>query len=261
MKYMDRVLFGCLALLLPISGFACTTAQWTSVSGGGAVTAASPPTFARYSELCALRVTNTGYVQDNSPDNHTTFIARFYVRPSLTGSGQVDLFVAYGAENGTLQRFKVSYDGANLDFHADGAQAGTVAAAGNLWHLVEVEYTSPGSTRFWVNSDATTAAPNGTFASASGSVESVRLGLPNGLGGFSASAATFDAYESHSSTPVGPLLRGDANADVDINILDFGFVRNEILGNSLAIGQPDCNRDGSIDILDFGCVRNIILGN
>src|SRR5690606_5979081 len=167
---------------------------------------------------------------------HTTFIARFYVRPNLTGNGQADLFAAYGDESGGSQRLKVSYDGANLDFHAAGAQAGTAAAASNLWHLVEIEYTSEGTTRFWVNADASSDDPTGTYPSATGAVSSVRLGLlatPTNLTG----APQFDAYESHSTTPVGPLLNGDSNGNGSITISDVTRIGSELNG-SLSPGQP-----------------------
>ena len=89
----------------------------------------------------------------------------------------------------------------------------------------------------------------------------VRLGAPQAAGFGDWTRLTFDSYQANRTLPVGPLLDADANNDLEINIFDFGFVRNEILGNSLATGQPDCNRDGEIDIFDFGCIRNIILGN
>jgi len=265
MKNMDRVLFGCLALLLPISGFACSTAQWTSNSG--AVVVGSPqtnPAVPRYSELCGMQITapNSGYVQDNSPDAHTQFIARFYVRPNIAGTGEVDLFVAYGAENGTLPRLKVSYNAATaaLGFHTSSTLAATTPAAAGLWHLVEVEYNSAGDTRFWVNSNAISASPIDTYPNASGVIESVRLGFPNAATGYTGTAQ-FDSYESHSSTPVGPLLLGDSNGNLSVNVFDMISIQNEILGTNLAVGQPDCNRQGTVNVFDMICVQNIILGN
>jgi len=258
MKYMDRVLFGCLALLLPISGFACSTAQWTAVSGAvvaesPAAPAASNSAPSRVSEQCGLRATGTGHVQDNSPSAHTTFIARFYVRPQLTGGTAADLFVAYSSETPSGQLLKVSYDGANLDFHSTGTTVlGTAPAVAGKWHLVEVEYVSAGNTRFWVNTNATSVVATGTYASATGAVEAVRLGLPGGLGGHTGHA-NFDAYESHSSTPVGPLLIGDSNGGGTISIADATNAIGELNG-TLAIGQPDCNESGVVTIADATCI-------
>lgn len=264
MKYKERVIFGCLALLLPISGFACSTAQWNGGTSG-AVAVGSPTDVTpihRVSEFCAMQAINTGYVQDNSPSAHTTFIARFYVRSTLTGGGAADVFVAYSAENGTGQLVKVSYDGANLDFHSNsGTVLGTVPATPGNWHLVEVEYTSAGQTRFWVNANAVTnnGSPTGNYTSATGAVESVRLGLPNGLGGFAGGGVSFDGYESHSTTPVGPLLIGDANGSGTITTGDYISVQRDILG-TLQSGQPDCNLSGSVTTGDYRCIQQKILG-
>jgi hypothetical protein len=256
----ERVFLGVLTLLLPASGFACSMSQWDTPTGVGAVIVGSPqtgPAVPRYSESCGLQVTapSSGHVQDNSPDGHTQFIARFYVRPNLTDvSGtQADLFVAYSDEAGASPLLKVSYDGANLDFHAAGAPVATVAAAPGLWHLVEVEYNSAGNTEYWVNTNAESVAATGSYASATGAVSSVRLGLPNGATGFTGSAQ-FDAYESHSTTPVGPLIACDADGsdNPDININDVLAVITERFGQPsvLAAGQPDCAPNGTIDIND-----------
>ncbi|MDZ4730820.1 MAG: hypothetical protein SH820_12860 [Xanthomonadales bacterium] len=192
-------------------------------------------------------------MQDNSPTAHTTFITRFYVRPQLTGGAQADLFIAYSAETPSGQLLKVSYDGANLDFHAAGAGVlGTAPAEAGKWYLVEVKYVSAGNTTFWVNTDANTVAATGTYTSATGGVEAVRLGLPNGLGGHTG-YVNFDAYESHSTTAVGPLLIGDSNGNGSITIADATNAIGELNG-TLAVGQPDCNSSGVVTIADATCV-------
>lgn len=263
-NYREKFVIGCLAVMLPVSGFACSMAEWDTPTGVGAVIVGSPQTattVARYSEFCGLQVTapNTGHVQDNSPDGHTQFIVRFYVRPNLTGTGQVELFAAYGDEAGGSPKVKVSYDGTNIEFHADSGPVASksVAAAKNLWHLVEIEYNSAGSTRYWVNADSA-GAESGSYTSASGPISSVRLGLlPGTLAGFSGGSAQFDAYESRSTTPVGPLLNGDANANGSITIADVTKLGGELNGN-LANGQPDCNRNGAVSITDVTCVAGLL---
>ncbi len=259
-KYMERCFIGILAIMAPISGFACSMAQWSSTSG--AVVAESPLAPApansnpsRLSQACGLRATNTGHVQDNSPSAHTTFIARFYVRPQLTGGSEADLFVAYSAEGSppTGQLLKVTYSGTQLKFYAAGAGVlGSAAADAGKWHLVEIKYVSAGNTTFWVDTDAKTVAATGTFASATGGVEAVRLGLPNGLGGHTG-YANFDSYESHSTTPVGPLLIGDSNGSGAISIADATNAIGELNG-TLAAGQPDCNSSGVVTIADATCI-------
>ncbi len=261
MRNMDRVIFGCLlvaGLAVGSSAMACTTDGWLGGASGG-TQVGSPTTISRVSELCALKLAATGHVQDNNPA-HTRMIARFYVWPQLSGTGTADVFVAYDNEAGTGPLFKVSFDGTNFIFDATDAGGGSgSAAAVSGWNLVEVDYNSDSNTfSYWLNSDATSDSADGSFASGAGTVQAVQLGLPNGLGGLTGSAS-FDSYESHSTTPVGPLLIGDANADDTVNIFDYSAVQQDILGN-LQMGQPDCNLDGSVNIFDYSCIQQVILG-
>jgi hypothetical protein len=262
MKNMDRVIFGCMMVfgLLP-GAMACTTDSWNG-GASGLATADSPPAVARVSEFCGLRLTGIGHVQDNNPDAHTQFIARFFALVQVTGSGQADLFVAYPNETPSNSLFDISFDGSNFDFDASGAGGGTgTTAAQSGWNLIEIEYNSGGTFSFWVNADATVDPVTGSFAAGSGAVDAVRLGLPNGLGGFSGGAVTFDDYESHSSTPVGTVQFGDANGDGNVNSGDTVSIINENLGDVLASGVPDCNRDGNVNSGDTVCIINQWLGS
>jgi hypothetical protein len=271
MKNMERVIFGSILLIglgFSLQTQACTTDKWLGGTSGipGNGEAGSPTAISRYSVFCALAITGTSYVQSNAA-SHTRYIGRFYVYPNVSGSGEVDLLVAYADQGGASALFTISYDGTDFIFDAGGAGGGsgnTPASSG--WNLIEFEYDSDGSTfNYWVNEDwdfnaLSYAAPTGSFASGSGTVDSVRLGAPNGMGGL-AGTITFDAYEAHSKTNVGALLAGDAKGDDTINIFDIVFMRNEILANGLASGQPDCTLDGKVNIFDIVCARNIILGN
>ena len=49
--------------------------------------------------------------------------------------------------------------------------------------------------------------------------------------------------------------RGDANADGNINAVDYVAVRNN-LGSTDAPPYVDCNDDGAINAVDYVCVRN-----
>ena len=271
MKFMDGVIFGCLLLCglgaSPLAQ-ACTTDGWSDVTGlsttlfVGQPNSSSPNTTPRYSELCAMRLTGTGSVRDLSPD-HTRLRARFYVLFSqlTNATGTAVLLRAYPNETDTSPLFEITRNNGNLVFNTTAAGGGSVNfAAPTGWVAIEFDWQSGGTMNIWVNANAATAAASTSVASGTGTISSVRLGAIAGLGGFTGALA-FDAYEAHSTTAVGLLLAGDANNDVEINVFDFGTVRNEILGNSLGAGQPDCNRDGDINVFDFGCVRNIILGN
>ncbi|MCH5372836.1 MAG: hypothetical protein JJ992_02580 [Planctomycetes bacterium] len=242
---------------------ACSTDGWLGGTGNipANAVADSPPNVARFSQLCALAVTDTSYVQSNAASD-ARYRARFYVLDGLTGSDPVDIFEAYQDDSATTPLFKVSFDGSQFTFDATDASGGSAsAAASNGWNLIEFDWDSGSNTfSYWVNADASVDSPTGSVNAGTGTVESARLGAPNGFAP-QTGKLTFDAFESHRTTAVGPLLAGDATGDSSINIFDVVGVLNEILGKGLATGQPDCNSSGSIDIFDVVCDLNIILGN
>lgn len=273
MKYRERVIFGCffvLGLALSFGVQACTTDGWQGGTSNIPANAdvGSPLAVARYSEYCALKVNDTSWVQ-SSLANDNRYIGRFYVLPKLTGTGSVDLLVAYSDEAGASPLFKVSYNGTQFVFDASAAGGGTGnAPAASGWNLVEFEFDSDTDNfNYWVNENwdynaqTYTTGPTGNFSAGTGTVDSVRLGAPNGMGGFGGSVS-YDAYESHRTTNVGALRVGDANGNNSVNIFDMIGIQNEILdpATSLAIGQPDCNENGSVNVFDMICVQNIILG-
>lgn len=254
MRNMDCALFGSVILVglgLGFNAEACSTDGWT---GGTAnipanATADSPPNVRRYSELCALGVTGQAHVQSNHASD-TRYRARFYVMDGLTGAGSVDVFEAYSDEGATTALFKVSFDGSQFTFDATDA-GGTSGAAGskNGWNLVEFDWNSDsGDFDYWVNADASVDAPTGTLNSGAGTVEAVRVGAPNGFAPQTGSISV-DAFESHRTTPVGPLLACDANGSGAVSIADVVAILNELAG-TLQVGQPDCNEVGGVTIAD-----------
>lgn len=254
MRNMECALFG--SIVLMALGFApgaqaCTTDGWLGGTSGVPANAnpASPPTVARYSELCALAVTNTSHVQDDNASD-MRYRARFYVLDGLTGAGTIDVFEAYSDEAATNPLFKVSFNGAQFTFDAtDAGGTSTTAASVNGWNIVEFDWDSvAGDFRFWVNADATTDAATGTVDSGTGTVEAVRMGAPNGFTG-QTGKVTFDAFESHRTTPVGELLACDANGNGSRTIADVVAVLNELAG-TLQVGQPDCNKNGGVTVAD-----------
>ena len=103
---MDRVIFGSVLLIglgFGLNAQACTTDGW--VGGASNATVGSPKdtpdVVQRYSEICAMQVddhTGAGHVQSNWAASESRYIGRFYVLPKLSGSGEVDLLVAYSDE-------------------------------------------------------------------------------------------------------------------------------------------------------------------
>ena len=263
MRNKDCVIFGSVLLIglgLGLNAQACTTDGWSSDSGNPI--AGSPTAVSRYSELCALKVSATSYVQSDAASD-TRYIGRFYFLPKTGGTGTVDILIAYSDQvvtNATTDLFTISYDG--TDFIFDATEAGGdsgMTAASSGWNLVEFEYDSDSSTfNYWVNeawdfNALSYTAPTGSFASGAGTVEAVQLGAPNGMGGFTGEI-TFDAYEAHRTTNVGALLAGDANDDGNVNSGDTVGIINENLGDILAQGQPDCNGDGNVNSGDTVCI-------
>lgn len=247
-----------LGITLSGTALACSTDGWDQTVGmvdvGQPFGGTDLTGVARVEEFCAMVASETGHVQTNSP-THTEVWNRFYVLPLFTGVGSTEILVGYSDEAGATELFNIGFDGANFTFNVTGGGSDSFAAPEG-WSLIE--YNWDGATfEFWVNEDSVDP-PSGSIDAAGGTLESVRLGLPNGLGGFSG-MVNFDSFEMHNTTAVGPLLVGDANADDDVNILDYPAVQSEILG-TLQIGQPDCNLDGDVNILDYPCIQNVILG-
>lgn len=239
---------------------ACTLSAWSSQSGTAPVVGGpgDPVVLARYSGICAMQAdSGTQYVQDNSPSQEGTLIARFYFLAA--GSGSADVFVAYSDEAATTPVFTVSADSGNVTVTPANGTAATASLTPGRWNSAEVNWTAGGAVNLWVNSDATSAPADGTGSDGSTSViEAVRLGAVNGLGGFS--AINFDQYESRRTTMIGREIVADANGDGQgPNIFDAIGVIQEIVNGTAQPGQPDCNEDGSINIFDAICVVQIIV--
>ncbi len=261
MKYKESIIISSLFLIglgFSVNAAACTTDGWDSVTGSGV--AGSPSAVSRYSELCAFEIIDASYVQSIKASD-TRYIARFYVLDGLTGSGDVEILEAYSNDVATTALFQIRFDGSQFTFDATdagGTSGSTPSASG--WNLVEVDWESGGSFKYWVNADANTDTETGSVNAGAGTVEAVNMGAPNGFG-TQTGTLTFDAFESHRTLPVGALLVGDANGNGSVNIFDMIGMQNEILDpvNNLAIGQPDCNENGSVNVFDMICAQNIIL--
>ncbi len=205
-----------------------------------------------------------GHLQSNVV-SHDRVRGRLYIYPALspprTPSGASPAVLrAYDNETGTGSLFEVRFSSGNWQFDATG-NGGTsnFSAASGGWDLIEFDW-NPGSSTvdIWVNADATQDAPTLTIASGgAATMESIRVGLPDGLQG-TTGAAYFDSVELHNETAIGPLLIGDANADGVVNIFDYAAIQAEIL-LTLQSGQPDCNLDAVVNIFDYSCVQNVIL--
>ena len=270
MKSLSRnLLVGAMLAALPLSGaMACTVSQWNGAKTSVDADAKSPPASARYSGVCALDSTTSGnYVGDNHPVNDPAYNARFYVYTGLT-SGNAKVFGAYSADDGGgSELISVTYDRAagSFAFAANGASATTTGIVANKWYAIEFAYAAGSSFSAEVaGANGFSNTPAVTGAPAAGNIESARLGFISGSG---AGAIKTDEFESTRGVAIGRLCPGNAAGAEPgtfgeagtINIFDRVAVVNELLGNSLATGQPDCTEDGTVNIFDRVCVVNTIL--
>ncbi len=241
-------------LILSPGAFACSTAAWMG-GATGSISVNDPANgVPSVSGACGLKVSGSGYVQDNSPDAEDEFIGRFYFFPQLSGAGSTDIFVAYSNEAST-ELFSVSYDGSQVTIDATQASGGTasVAVSGTKWHLIEFSWVNGDTGELWVDADATLDPASATFASGTGSIESVRLGAPNGFSGLTG-MAFFDDYVSHRFSPIGGILAGDGNLDGIVDTADIDAIKSEFLLGTYVLGSTDCNFDGGTNSGDINCV-------
>jgi hypothetical protein len=260
---------------------ACSFDAWFTFSGSvlpddpnGSTNATPTP---RVGGFCAMAASGTGYVEDRSPTDDGSFIGRFYFlsnfTPAQTGApppSPPDIFVAYSTDTPGVESelFSVIYDNGNVTIDATAATGGASGPIALLpgWNLIEFEWVADTTGNIWVNANAAAGDPaTDTFAPGSGAVNSVRLGLPNGIGNQSGSGK-FDDYQSQRSEAVGPHVLtngesklGDSNDDDSVDAGDINAVVNEFLFQTLGPGVADCNLDASVDAGDINCIVNDFL--
>ena len=267
MKNKALLLASVMAASVIASGsvFACSFAQWSSTSGG--VVANQPnglagdpggntDNIARYEGFCAMRVTNSGFAEDNRPNGINRIITRFYVLTGQ-GTGTTTLYEGYSDTGGASPVFRIDYNGTNftLTDTATGANVSTAGAAG--WNSVEIDWISgagTGSLSLIVNGGA--AQTTGSLNNDASSVSIVRLGMVSGGSG----NYNFDGYVSQRSTPVGRLCEGEVDGDDNRTINDMLAIFTEIqtAGGTLATGQPDFDADGAVTINDLVGIFQLI---
>lgn len=230
---------------------ACTTANWSSESGGVVADDPNTPTsVARYQGECGLEVSGTGYVQDDRPGGIDRIVTRFYVLNDNTATSTV--YSGFGDTGGGDERFSVTLDNAGLVTLTDTVSGQSVSQSGATnWLSVEIDWArGAGSGFINLSVNGQTAQETTGLTNDTGpSLSSVRLGNLNGAAG----TLSFDSYESRRSTAVGRLCNCNANGSGDdvVNINDIVTVNNEAGGGALATGTPDCNNDGSINVQDI----------
>ena len=266
MKALSRnLLAGALLAALPMGGaLACTTSAWTNTATTTAV-AGSPGAVARYAGECGLQPAGaTPWVLDNSPTNETDYRARFYVFTG-TATGSPVIFQATDTDGGTgAVVAQVTYDAANgqFDFSSGAASGSANGIQANKWYSVEIYFDSGNALSATVGGGNTNALTNVsiTGTAAAGTVNSAKLGAVSG--GSATTTMRFDEFESTRSTTtgIGRLCRGDADASGQVQIPDVVLALVEFLPpKPLNSGQPDCDENGVVDLSDATCIALLAL--
>ena len=255
-----------LGLSINVQAQSCTVGNWTdAVDLTDDDTGLQGSNNRRYGGPCGLRVPFDGQprlVMHESGQSETSYIARFYAFLDDVGSGDVAIFAA---EDGADDIIRVIYNQADDELILSVRDASDefheliVSGVGGGWHSIEFEWhqDAPAEIAFLVNSDDPADEVNMTIDTSGLEVTGAMLGNVAGIdtGGF----ADFDDFDSRRSTRPGRLLRADANDDGSLTASDVLTVRLEVLGGSLAAGQPDCNEDGSVTASDILCTRLRVL--
>lgn len=264
-------------LFMVLDAFSCSTAAWVPGETGSVEVNNPANGVPRINGSCGLKVTGAGHLQDNSAVAEAKLIVRFYFLPQLNGTGSTEIFVAYSDESPTsdaalTKLFSVKYyqslpdplglkdsgnivvDATSENGHAANGGTTSVSVLENHWHLIEFAWESgqPGS--LWVDADASSDPASSTFASGTGSVESVRLGAPHGFGDGLNGTTFFDDYVSNRSSPVGGVLMGDGNLDGKFDQNDIDSIKVEFLFGTYPSGSTDCNLDSKTNSGDVNCV-------
>ena len=273
---MLRGLLIAAALLFGASAVrACSFSDWSSTAG--TPVSADPNTglagFARYSTPCAIQTDAIGdQVIDTKPTNESTYNVRFYYYTGQRSGGSANIFQARGTTGVTNIPVVVQHDATNggpgastnLVFAVHGSpQTRTVAVVNNRWYAIQLKWVAGAGTGLLnikvtgAGSDTPLTPPAITaINNGSDRIEEARLGLISGAG---TGSVNFDAFESRRQTEPARLCRGDANHDGVIGVADRVMITNEILGISLAPGEPDANEDGGVGAADRVVVTNMIL--
>lgn len=241
-------------LFYGINSVACTTDAWNGgVDGTPLPGSPTPEGVPRVSGLCGMELTATGSVKDTNPVAEADAFIRFYVLAELT-SGTPVIFEGFSDDGATASLFSVTFDGVNFNFDAGDGSSGPVPAMSG-WNMVEMYWAGGTGLEFWVNTDPADPA-DGSISAVAGTLESVVMGAVGAFDG----TLTFDDYESHRDTPIGPSDVCNADAIGGIDLLDALDVVTEYFTPALATGSPDCDLNGTVDLLDALDIVDIYFG-
>lgn len=184
---------------------------WSLATGAGISTTNVTPLVGAYSMRAAITGNTPGFVTDSTPNNETSYFARFNFDPrgTLTGTSQHDIFS--GVNNAGTVIFRVQYrrttaGGGTYQVRAQVVRAGGVTNSNwynitnNTSNTIEIEWNSGASAAFRLYVNGTLQQTMTGLNTSAYQLGAVRLGPSAGLTTGMSGAEYFDAFVSRRYT-------------------------------------------------------------
>jgi hypothetical protein len=152
----------------------------------------------------------SGYVVDNTPNNETSFHARFYVHPNgaTISSTAQDILVGRNASNQVvfqvqLRRSSGSYQIRSVVTRSGGTTSTNWYTVSNAYHALEIAWQSGSSTSFGLYIDGVAKQTLTKLNTNGYTIKTTWLGPSAGLSG-SPGSEYFDNYVTTRGAYIGP---------------------------------------------------------
>jgi len=152
----------------------------------------------------------SGYVVDGTPNNETSYHARFYFSPnSVTiGTSAQDIFVGRNSANQNVFRVQLRRSSGQYQIRSVVSRSGGTTSTSwytitNAYHAIEIAWQSATSASFSLYIDGTLKRTLTGLNTSASLLDSVRLGPSAGLSGVSGTEY-FDAFVSTRTSYIGP---------------------------------------------------------
>ncbi|MFN8486055.1 MAG: S8 family serine peptidase [Caldilineaceae bacterium] len=181
---------------------------------GGTVSRLSVTTGAKQAGAYGLQATITsgasGYVINNSPNNETSYHARFYFHPNNAAINTTvqDILVGRNASNQVvfrvqLRRSSSSYQISSIVTRSGGTTSTNWYTISNAYHAIEIAWQAASSASFTLYIDGVAQQTLTKLNTGAYTIKTVWLGPSAGLSG-SPGSEFFDNFVSKRSSYIGP---------------------------------------------------------
>jgi subtilisin family serine protease len=185
---------------------------WTSTGGTAgrlSVTGTAKQT-GSYGLQAAISSGTSGYVIDGSPNNETSYHARFYFNPngaSLSSTAQ-DIFDGFTSKGQLIFQVQLHLSGGSYQIRSivtrsKGTTSTNWYTLSSAYHSIEIAWQSANSAAFSLYIDGAAKQTLAGLNTGAYTIRSVQLGPQSGLSG-SPGAEYFDNFVSSRSTYIGP---------------------------------------------------------